>query len=245
LAGLLAAKSPERSSRRRNKSEKGHEIIQHSGVVERVVFKDNPKIGREGWNHVALFMHMSRSLKQMDMSMNPFPQTVNLQRTNTATSLPPDPSCVMSEAIATRKGGSEFELLNMAETGLSAEQLGHLIDGVTKSGLRRLGLAGNHITEEGMHHVARYVKEGKCAGLDLGGNDLRDLLNIIADAIDEEHPLWALSLADCNLTANSLSKLLPALARLKNFRFIDFSHNRDLFATSPTAISILRRYVRP
>lgn len=245
LAGLLAAKAPDRSARRRNKSEKGQDVVHHTGVVERVVFKNNPKIGREGWNHVALFMHMSRSLKQMDMSMNAFPQTVSspltLQKTPSGTSVPTDTSCVLSEAIATRKGGSELELLNMAETGLTADQLGHLVDGVIKSGLRRLGLAGNRITEEGVQHVARFLKEGRCAGLDLGGNDLRDHLDIIADALDEDHPLWALSLANCDLTPESLSKLLPALAKLKNFRFIDFSHNHDMFATNPTALSLLRR----
>jgi hypothetical protein len=130
----------------------------------------------------------------------------------------------------------------MAECGLTTEQLGGLVDGVIKSGLRRLGIAGNSITSEGMEHVARFIGEGKCEGLDLGGNDLKDQLRIIANALDENNNLYALSLADCNLNADSLWTLFPALAELKNFRFIDLSQNRGLFETEPSALSLLRRY---
>jgi Ran GTPase-activating protein (RanGAP) involved in mRNA processing and transport len=126
---------------------------------------------------------------------------------------------------------------------MTTEQLGDLIDGVIKSGLRRLGIAGNKITPEGMQHVARYIRDGKCEGLDLGGNDLRDQLGVIADALTEDNALYALSLADCNLTPESLSALFPALAKLNNFRFIDLSQNHDLFDSEPSALSLLRRYV--
>lgn len=252
LAGLLAARSPLQRLRKKRKtsatvkpSEKPQ--LSHSGVVERVVFQNNPRIGRAGWQHLCLFINMSRSLKFMDLSMIPFPQpespssgSGNLRRTATATV---EMSTILSKAIGERPGGAEFELLNLAETGLTAVQLGHIIDGVTKSGLRRLGLAGNHINAEGMEHVARYLRSAKCEGLDLGGNDMNEHLQTLADAIDEKNPLWALSLADCKLTPNSLARVFPALTKLANFRFIDLSHNHHLFEAKPSASSLLRKFL--
>ena len=35
---------------------------------------------------------------------------------------------------------------------------------------------------------------------------------------------------------------IPALAKLKNFRFIDLSQNHGLFEAEPSALSLLRRY---
>lgn len=246
LAGLLAAKYPEFPLRKKARTIKDNLYVHQGGVVERVVLKNNCKIGREGWRHICLFSYLCRTLKFLDLSMIPFPQIPSstngtpLARTVSGTPKS-DPSCLFSRALAERIGGSELELLNMAETGLTTEQLGELIDGVCTSGLRRLGLAGNNITADGMQHVARYVKNGKCEGLDLGGNDLKDLLNVLVDSLDEDHPLWALSLANCELTPESLWKLFPALAKLKNFRFIDLSHNHDLFETNPSALSLIRR----
>lgn len=121
------------------------------------------------------------------------------------------------------------------------EQLGIIIDGVIQSGVRRLGLAHNHLDDEGVNHVARYLAAGTCEGLDLGGNDLRDQMDKITASIKEDDPLWALSLSGCNLNASSLSKILPRLAKLRDFRFIDLSHNRDLFQTTPSAVGLLRR----
>jgi Ran GTPase-activating protein (RanGAP) involved in mRNA processing and transport len=252
LAGLLATKPPDFPGRRKTKANNGGKVTHHGGVVERVVFKNNTKIGREGWRYICLFMHMSRSLKCMDLSNIPFPQTPtsatshrpgHLKRSTSTLSISNDTPNLLAKAIGERLAGPEFELLNMAETGITTEQLGGLIDGVSKSGLRRLGLAGNNITPEGMEHVARYLREGKCEGLDLCGNDLKDLLKVLADALDESHSLFALSLADCNLTPDSLWKLFPALAKLRNFRFIDLSHNHDLFTTQPNALSLLCRYL--
>lgn len=172
--------------------------------------------------------------------MIPFPQTSVAANDTTATQ-PTDTSDIFAKAVSERLGGAELELLNMAETGLTTEQLSTLITAVNKSGLRRLGLAGNQITAEGIEHVARYLKQGKCESLDLGGIDMKDLLGIIAESLGENHPLWALSLANCGLTPNSLWKLFPVLAKLKNFRFIDLSHNHDLFAATPSALRLFRR----
>jgi hypothetical protein len=251
LAGLLAAKGPEWERKKVKKGKWGE--VPQGGFVERVVFKNNAKIGRDGWRYISTFIAMCRSLKSMDLSKVPFPQPLaeattpshtsnHLTRTST-TSSNSEVSCVLSKAIGERLAGREFELLNIAECGVTTEQLGYLIDGVIKSGLRRLGLAGNNITPEGMKHVARFIQDGKCEGLDLGGNELKDQLGVIADALTEDNYLYALSLADCNLTPESLWKLFPALAKLNNFRFIDLSQNHDLFDSKPSALSLLRRYV--
>ena len=248
LAGLLAAKCPdyERRKVKTGKDGKDGEVPQ-GGFVERLVFKNNIKIGRDGWRYICLFINMCRSLKCLDLSKVPFPQTPaspsqppgHVSRTPATTAS--DVSCLLAKAIGERLAGGELELLNVAECGLTTEQLGSLVDGVIKSGLRRLGIAGNSITPEGMQHVARYIVEGKCEGLDLGGNDLKDQLGTISNALDENNNLYALSLADCNLTPESLWSLFPALAKLKNFRFIDLSQNHDLFETEPSALSLLRR----
>jgi hypothetical protein len=50
-----------------------------------------------------------------------------------------------------------------------------------------------------------------------------------------------LSLANCALTPDSLWKFFPVLAKLKNFRFIDLSHNHDLFVATRSALSLFRR----
>ena len=251
LAGLLAAKCPD-FGRRRFKTLKDGEVPQ-GGFVERVVFKDNHKIGRDGWRHICLFVNMCRSLKYMDLSKIPFPQPppiatpqpssgFHLHRSASTTSNP-EISCLLAKALGERLASRNLELLNLAETGLTTEQLGGLIDGAIKSRLRRLGIAGNNITPEGMQHVARFLRDGNCEGLDLGGNDLKDQLGVIADALNDGNGLYALSLADCSLTPDSLWALFPTLVKLKNFRFIDLSQNHALFDTQPSALSLLRRCV--
>jgi hypothetical protein len=250
LAGLLAAKCPD-YGRGRFKTLKDGEVPQ-GGFVERVVFKNNHKIGRDGWRHICLFINMCRSLKCMDLSKIPFPQPPpvtapqlgsghHLHRTASTTSNP-DVSCLLAKALGERLASRDLELLNLAETGMTTEQLGGLIDGAIKSGLRRLGIAGNNITPEGMQHVARFLRDGNCEGLDLGGNNLKDQLGVVADALNDGNILYALSLANCSLTPDSLWALFPALVKLKNFRFIDLSQNHALFDTQPSALSLLRRY---
>jgi len=228
LAGLLAAKSPTRPV---NKSRvNNHNEVPQGGVVERLVFTNNAKIGRDGWRYLCLFINMCRSLKSLDLSKVPFPQAPtqpashshfsnsHLSRTSSGVSTNREISFLLSKAVGERLAGEEFELLNVAECGFTADQLGDLIDGSIKSGLRRLGLAGNNITPEGMQHVSRYIQGGSCEGLDLGGNNLQNLLGTIADAVHEESPLFALSLRDCSLTPESLWILFPALVKLQNFR---------------------------
>lgn len=249
LSGLLAAKSPNQRSKKRYRSEKT-DLKPHLGVVERVCFKNNSNIGREGWRHVCLFINMCRSIKALDMSMNKFPQSASLPPgPETLHKIPSTPTPqvdiakTFSNALATRLAGPDLELLNLAETGITTEQLGLIIDGVIRSGTCRLGLADNNITAEGVSHIARYIKEGRCEGLDIGGNDLKDHLGVLAAALDEDHPMWALSLSNCDLTPDALFKIFPILSKLKNFKFIDLSHNHELFSTKPSALSLIRKYL--
>lgn len=260
LAGLLAAKTPEQARHNKKLAKKINgettEVIERLGVIEKLILKDNPKIGKEGWRHIALFMHMSRSLKGIDVSMIPFPRISavadSTKQHHHLTPLhhnaPPPPSPIdvattLQAAIAERLGGDRLEELILAECGLSTACIGKIIDGVMKCGVTRLGLAGNNITREGLGHVSRYLKSGKCEGLDLGGNDLREDLSILAEALDAKGTMWALSLADCNLAPSSLEFLFPALIQLPNCRFIDLSRNRDLFLTRPTALGLIRKYI--
>lgn len=251
MAGLLAARKPNARSRR--SVTKPADLTQQGGVVERLILKNN-KLGIEGWKHICLFIHMCRSIKCLDLSSIPFPAPTEPAKSPLSNAAPPkgqcaaaapvDLSALLSKAVGDRLAGDELELLNMGETGLTTDQLGALVDGVLKSGVSRLGLAHNDLDSQGVQNVARYLRGGKCQGLDLGGNDLRDNLDIIADAINEDDTLWALSLADCNLKPGSLCKLLPKLALLKNFKFVDLSHNQELCESEPSAIGMLRRYVR-
>ncbi len=238
------------------------------GFVERLVLKNN-KIGVEGWKYVCLFIYMCRSLKALDLSNvvfphvpvskpptgapQPQPQPQPFEITESAPS-PPNRSTpqrkqpfdifqLLSRAIGERLGGATLELLNFGDTGLSADQLGWIVEGIIGSGTKRLGLAHNDLDSAGVEHVARYIASGKCEGLDLGGNDLRDHLGVLAEAIATNNSLWALSLADCNLAPSLLCKLLPKLVHLPNFRFIDLSHNHELFEARPSAIGTLRRYL--
>ncbi|TGO20075.1 hypothetical protein BTUL_0001g00830 [Botrytis tulipae] len=249
LAGLLAAKLP--TYGRKSHTRKEGQYPQ-GGIIESLVFKNNNKIGKDGWRHIALFINMCRSLKVLDLSRIPFPQDTttpttgsgHLKKTDSNTShTSNEVSCLLSKAIGDRLAGPEFELLNLGHCGINSEQLDGLVDGIIKSGLKRLGLAGNGITSVGMEHVARWIKFGKCEALDLVGNDLKDSMEIVANALDEDNKIYALSLADCNLNPDSLWPLFPALAKLKNFKFIDLSQNHDLFESNPSALSLLRRYL--
>ena len=254
LAGLLAAKTFDQAkhNKRLGKTANGSnpERVEQLGVIEKLSLKNNPKIGCEGWRHIALFINMSRSLKAIDLSMIPFPQTpkspigsgIAAKSSSSSRNLT-DISSILQKAIGQRLEGSVLEELVMAECGLSTDSIGKIVDGVKQCGIARLGLANNSITSEGLEHVLSFVQTGKCHGLDLGGNNLRDSTKLLAESLDEENALYALSLADCKLSASSLEFLLPALVRLPNFRFIDLSHNHDLFITKPSALGLLRRYI--
>ncbi|KAK7949651.1 MAP-homologous protein 1 [Apiospora saccharicola] len=252
LSGLLSARKPAARQHRRSLS-RPVKLTRQGGVVERLVLRNN-KLGVDGWKHICLFIHMCHSIKYLDLSSIPFPApsqepaksplSHHLHLHNGANSAGPnDISALLSKALAERLAGSELELLNMGETGITTTQLAALIDGILKSGVTRLGLAHNELDGPGLQQVARYLRDGKCQGLDLGGNNLRDNLEGIADAINEDGTMWALSLANCNLKPGSLSKLLPKLTKVKNFKFLDLSHNHDLCDSDPSAIGLLRRYL--
>ena len=248
LAGLLAAR---KGKTRRRKVLNGSDggLADQGGVVERLVLKNN-KIGPEGWKHLCLFIYLCRTLKSLDLSGIQFPRQATAGP-GTPNGTPPPGGApaqvlcrLLSKSIGERLGGSTLSMLSFGGTGISTEQLGAIIDGVIRCGVKRLGLANNHIDAEGLGHVARFLKTNLCEGLDLGGNDLRDALAALGDALTAENsPLWALSLADCNLTPSSLCKLLPMLAKLDQFRFLDLSHNQELFSSSPSAVCVLRRSV--
>lgn len=247
LAGLLAARKPS-TIRKRKTAAEPEGLTKQGGVVERLVIKNN-KLGLDGWRHVCLFLYLCRTLKSLDLSGIPFPrppaQTPASKAAGPNRTRPEQDICrLLCESLGNRLGGSTLNLLSLGQAGLNTEQLGVVIDGITKCGIRRLCLAHNDIDPKGMEHVARYLRSGVCEGLDLGGNDLRDQLAVLADALAEgDSPLWALSLADCNLKPSSLCKLLPKLVKLDHFRFIDLSHNQELFSMSPNAIAVLRRYL--
>ena len=266
LAGLLAAKTTtqarfnrelaKRMSKERTPDKKDEET-ERLGVIEKLSLKNNSNIGRDGWRHIALFIHMSRSLKAIDLSMIPFPPKSVAQaahgthiKPRTPTKPPVDLSCTLEKCLVERLAGSCLEELVMADCGLDAEQIQKIIHGVISCGATRLGLANNNLTMEAMEEVARYVETGNCEGLDLGGNDLSSdgLFDILVKAIDGKDslgakPLYALSLADCELSTADIKVLLPVLAKLPNFRFIDLSHNRKLFSTQPNATAVLRKYL--
>ncbi|KAK1589621.1 cell wall biogenesis protein Mhp1 [Colletotrichum navitas] len=249
LAGLLATRRPESRRRRHMQPDV---LAMQGGFVERLVLKNN-KIGPEGWRHICLFIYLCRTLKFLDLSTVSFPRPSqpaqnghghSLLRHSSNEARPQNANAVLfSKAIGERLDGSTLELLNLGETNLSSDDLGVIIDGIIQCGVKRLGLAHNNIDEKGLHHVARYLSQSGCEGLDLGGNDIRDHMDIIASAISAKDALWALSLAECNLKPGSLCKILPALAQLKDFRFIDLSHNRDLCKSEPSAIGLLRKYL--
>ena len=244
LAGLLAAKPPGTSSRRRYGRNNSRKAEERTAVVEKLVLKNNPRITKQGWKHISLFLYMCRSLKAIDVSMVSFPKTVPPSHRAHDTNKDADHIAdIFSKSIAERLGGANLEELIMAECSLTAPDIRKIVDAVTISGLRRLGLAGNHLDDEGFEHVLHFVKSGVCQGLDIGGNDMRNRLTRLANVLTSESHLWALCLADCNLSPASLKPLFPALVRVPHFKFIDLSHNRELFSGDPSALGILRKYI--
>lgn len=240
LAGVLAAKRPD--ERRRKPA---HELEDQGGFVERLVLKNN-KLGPDGWKHLSLFLYLCRSIKSLDISHVPFPRQAPAPSNSAlpnGVQIPRTIADIFSKALAERLGGPTLEMLNIGETEPSMAQFGVIMDGIIQCKIRRVGLAHNYLDEQGIEHVARYLSSGVCEGLDLGGNDLTSHMDKLAAIIDTGSPLWALSLAGCNLTPSALGKILPTLVKLENFRFIDLSHNHDLFDSAPSAVGLLRRFV--
>jgi hypothetical protein len=72
---------------------------------------------------------------------------------------------------------------------------------------------------------------------------VQDHIDILSASINELSPLCVLSLSNCNLSPGSLSSLLPALATLPHFRFLDLSQNPLLFSVQPDSLTLLRRFL--
>ncbi|KAJ5181858.1 hypothetical protein N7449_012005 [Penicillium cf. viridicatum] len=251
LSALLSTKTIEqmRYRRRRSRRPESPDSNDHEryGVVEKLSLKDNLKIGREGWRHISLFVHLSKSLKAIDLSGIPFPQGQVAIDGSGMTGQPQFPmadvSIIFASALAERFAGDHLEELLMSECNPSVDAVKQICQATTKMGLRRLGFANNGLTREGLEYVVGYLKAGQCEGLDLGGNAIKDDLDLVTDAIEPETPLYALSLADCSLNPSVISPLLQSLAQIHNLRFIDFSHNRELFSSQPNALGAFRRFL--
>ncbi|EMC99373.1 hypothetical protein BAUCODRAFT_401333 [Baudoinia panamericana UAMH 10762] len=260
LAGLLAAKRPEPTKRRsvqprHRQGMPARSYTERSGVIEKLTLKHNPRITRLGWKHISLFIYMCRSLKAIDLSMNQFPETFPASTHATPTKSPSnapkgdakdtDAAAIFYKCLSERLGGSKMEELIVSECGLNSDQIRKVVDGAIVCGISRLGLAGNHLDDEGLGHVIHYLRSSVCHGLDLGGNDLRGKLGHIADAINNKRhiPCWGLSLAGCNLVTADLKVLFPALVKLPDFRFLDLSHNRELCFRDNGTVSLFRRYM--
>ncbi|KAJ5904269.1 hypothetical protein N7504_006652 [Penicillium tannophilum] len=245
LAALLSTKTVEqmRYRRKRNRRCESPTVkYERWGVVEKLSLKDNPKIGREGWRHIGLFVHLSKSLKAIDLSGIPFPKA-RAPGDNSGQCAATDVCNTFACALAERFSGDHLEELLMSECKLSVEQVKRICKASTKLGLRRLGFANNDLTREGLEHVVEYLKAGQCEGLDLGGNPIKDDLDLITDAVEPEQPLYALSLADCSLDSSVITPLLQSLTQIHNLRFIDFSHNPGLFSMQTNALGAFRRFL--
>lgn len=253
LSGLAGCKSSEqaRQNRKLPKRLSGKQGVEQMGMIERLSLKNNPNITNLGWKHIGLFMHMSKSLKAIDLSGIPFPKNGDLSRATSNASavsnksndpIPKstDVGALIIRALAQRLG-DRLEELVLSDCGLSTANVRDIVDCAIKIKLRRLGLAENNLNEETLAHVARYIKSGACEGLDLGGNDLHGLGQIVADAPDAENPLFAISLSNCNLNPQDLSTILSPFAKLKNLKFIDLSSNKKMFDQQPDAVPILRK----
>lgn len=251
LAALLSAKTVEQMKQRRKRAGKCNLNTfareERLDVVEKLSLKNNSKIGPEGWRHICLFIHLSKSLKAVDLSGIQFPKTAAEANGPGAPVKPqnsaPDVATVFATSLAERLGGAHLEELLLTECNPTTEAVGKICDAVIAVGMRRFGFANNGLTREGFEHIIRYLKAGKCEGLDLGGNDIHEHLDLLVSAIERDHPLYALSLADCSLTPPAVCPLLQGLTRLPHLRFVDFSHNRELFSTEPDSLAMFRRFL--
>ncbi|KAF2484059.1 hypothetical protein BDY17DRAFT_248225 [Neohortaea acidophila] len=263
LAGLLAAKRPG-PTKRKSLTPRHREGIpfepyqERSGVIEKITLKNNPRLTRVGWKHISLFLYMCRSLRAIDLSMNFFPETlppsaqvtpIKSSQNNAPNGKPEelDAAEALYQCLSERLGGQKLEELIMSECGLSSAQIRKVVDGVMAVQVKRLGLAGNHLDDEGLEYVLEYVRSGMCQALDLGANDLRGKLGLIGEAIvatvREDRPCWGLCLAGCNLDTASLKPLLAQLVKLPSFKFMDLSHNPNLGSDDDSLMPLLGRYL--
>jgi hypothetical protein len=251
LAGLLAAKLPDGLKKRTAGQAKEQNGENQMGAVKKLVLKNNPNISSVGWQYLALFIYMCKSIVALDVSMIPFPQS-QPQVPPSSNSVPGssptkesrsrDVAGILSKAIAERLGGAVLQELSMGECSLTAPSIRKIIDGCVISGVQRLGLASNDIDTEGLEHVLHYIRSGVCHGIDLGGNDVRHWIPQLCQSLGKESPLWALCLQDTDLTPESLRILFPTLISLPNFRFLDLSHNKGLFSHQ-SSLCLIRKYL--
>lgn len=260
LAGLLAAKRPE-PTKRRSTSPRHRMAVQprtrpeRSGIIEKLHLKNNPRVTRIGWKHISLFLYACKSIKAIDLSMIQFPATLPPSAhasANNSSNGPKSPNQETEAAetflkcLSQREGGSKLEELIMSECGMSAPQIRKIVDGAIMCGVGRLGFAGNQLNDEGLDSVLHFLRSGVCCALDIGGNDLRNKLGRVAEALESrtgDMNYWGLSLAGCNLDTESVKPLFPALVKLPDFRFIDLSHNQDLCGKDNGTVSLFRRYL--
>lgn len=252
LSGLSSCKSAEqaRMNRKLPKRLSGKHGVEQMGVIERLSLKENPGITNLGWKHIALFLHMTRSLRAIDLSGIPFPKAGELSRTTSTNSnttdgpndsKPSDLGTFIILALSERLGDRLEELI-LSDCNLSTANIRGLIDCAIKCKIRRLGFAQNELKEDSVRHIARYVKSGVCEGLDLGGNNLHGIGHIIAEASEEEgNPLFAISLSNCHLDASDLTAILTPMTKLQNFKFIDLSQNHQLFEAKSKGVAVLRK----
>ncbi|POS86183.1 hypothetical protein EPUL_004046, partial [Erysiphe pulchra] len=246
LAGLLSTRHPDFDCNYSNTRKTSG--TSQGGFVTRVVLKNNPRLGRDGWQYICTFIAMCRSLKSMDLSQIKLPQvshdSIKPTPTETCQGLEiTEVSRMLESALSSRQESCEFKLLNMADCGLSSDQIRDLVNGFIKSGLCRLGIAENNIQPEGLQHIGYYLRNSHCEVLDLSGNDLRDQIGIIANSLTQKNSLHSLSLAKSNLSPDSLSSLFPVLVNIKNFKSINLSYNPELFSKERSVIPLFRRYL--
>ena len=253
LSGIVGCKSAEQAKQnkklpRRGSGKRGQE---HLGVVEKISLKNN-RFTALGWKHICLFLHMSRSIRAIDLSGNPLPSPTpgltpgSLTKSNTTSSdgsiSSIDCGALLLRAL-TQRFGDKLEELILSNCSLTSNDVAKIVECASKCKIKRLGLAENNLGPEALEHVGRYMRMGFCEGLDLGNNDLHDRLKLIFDGIDGTNSCFALSLSDCNLTPSDLNGIFPVLVNLHNFRFIDLSHNQGLFSSKANAVPILRKYL--
>lgn len=172
----------------------------HRGVVERLSLKNNPNISKEGWRYISCFIHMSHSLKAVDVSMIPLPRApiaphdkhhLHLPRNHSPSKFPTGENIcsVLSKALGERLVGHGLEELIMGECSLSTEQLKCLLDGIAKGGTRRLCLEGNAITDDGFVLIGKWLKAATIESgsvydypaLDISNNNLQVSNSVLLD----------------------------------------------------------------
>jgi len=260
LAGLLAAKTTEQAKHNKHLAKKPNkEKKERMGVISKLSLKNNKLIGRHGWMHIAFFLNMSQSLKAIDLSMVPFPrppptpskassagERSGNSRNSSMESIPSDPMDLFWKCMAERVSTDALEEVVVGDCEFSTEHIEKLVDAVIACKVSRLGVAHNNLDTRAYAAIARYLNDKACMGLDLGGNkfsspeDLQSILNAI-DSTDNQ--MYAISLADCDLKVSDIKSILPILARLPNFKFVDFSHNHQLFESSPNALSAFSKWL--